>query len=289
MTSVLIAAHNEQAVIGRCLDALREQRGLDGRIDIVVSANACTDATADIARARGATVVDRPQAGKAAALNAGELMAHGFPRVYLDADIVAPPNAIAELSELLGRADGPLAAVPRRRLDTARSSWLVRAYFSINEKLPAFADGLFGRGMIALSAEGRSRFDTFPELIADDLFLDSLFSADEKGTATAVEVVIEAPVTVGDLMRRLVRVRRGNAQMRAAAEAGEVVAPVRSSDRRAWLRIVAREFRLVPAAVPYAAITLIASWRARRSASSSDWGRDDSTRARLAEPAEDRT
>ena len=37
--------------------------------------------------------------------------------------------------------------------------------------------------MIALSEEGRARFDAFPTLIADDLFLDSQFSAAEKAEA----------------------------------------------------------------------------------------------------------
>ena len=31
-----------------------------------------------------------------------------------------------------------------------------------------------------LSAAGRARFGTFPEVVADDLFLDSLFTADER-------------------------------------------------------------------------------------------------------------
>lgn len=282
MTSVVIAAHNEEAVIRACLDALLGQTALDAPLDVVVSANACTDATIDIARASGVTIVDRPLPGKAAALNAGEALAHGFPRIYLDADIVVPPHAIAELTAALAGTQGVLAVVPRRRLNAQGRPWLVRAYFSINERLPAFTDGLFGRGMIALSSEGRARFDIFPEMVADDLFLDSVFSADEKATVPAVEVVIEAPFTTSDLMRRLVRVRRGNSQMREAARSGEIMMSVRAADKRAWLRVVARQPRLLVAAIPYAAITLIASRRARRSASSTDWGRNESTRARPA-------
>jgi glycosyltransferase involved in cell wall biosynthesis len=282
MTAVVIAAHDEAAVIGACLDALRAQHPADPELQIVVSANACTDDTAAIARRRGALVVDRPEPGKAAALNAGEQLVTGFPRVYLDADIVPPPGALAELVAVLGRA-GVHAAVPRRRLETRGRAWPVRAYFAVNERLPAFTDGLFGRGMIALSAEGRARFDAFPELVADDLFLDSLFAAAEKATATGVEVVVEAPYTSRELLNRLVRVRRGSAQMRAAAEAGDVEVPVRASDRRAWLRVVLRDPRLLPAAVPYVAFTLLAARRARRSPTSTDWGRDASTRTRAAD------
>lgn len=287
MTSVVIAAHNEEAVIGACLDALMAQTAPTGRLDIVVSANACTDATVEIVRARGVTVVDRPQPGKAAAFNAGELVAHGFPRIFLDADIVVPANAIAELTAALTRTQGVLAAVPRRRLNTAGRPWLVRAYFSINERLPAFTDGLFGRGMIILSAKGRARFGAFPEMVADDLFLDSLFLAEEKVTVPEVEVLVEAPFTLGDLMRRLVRVRRGNMQMREAAQSGAVDLSVRKSDKGAWLRLVAREPHLLLAAIPYVAITLTAARRARRTVSSSDWGRDESTRARPAISGED--
>ncbi len=287
MTSVVIAAHNEEAVLGACLDSILNQAAHSGQLDIVVSANACTDSTVTVARERGVTVVDRPQAGKAAALNAGEAVAHGFPRIYLDADIVAPPNAIAELEAVLASARGALAAVPRRRLNTTGRPWLVRAYFSINERLPAFTDGLFGRGMIAVNAEGRARFGAFPEMVADDLFLDSLFLSSEKVVVPEVEVVVEAPFTLDDLMRRLVRVRRGNSQMRQAARSGEVDLAVRRSDRRAWLTVVVRKPRLLIAVIPYVAITVTAARRARRSMSSSDWGRDESTRARPANSGDD--
>jgi glycosyltransferase involved in cell wall biosynthesis len=278
MASVIIAAHEEETVIDTCLAALGQQIGLTESLEIVVSANACTDATAEIARAAGVLVVERPEPGKAAALNAGETLVHAFPRIYLDADIVVPAHAIVELSAALEERPGLLAAVPRRVLGTAGRPWPVRAYFAINERLPAFTDGLFGRGMIVLSEAGRARFERFPELVADDLFLDSLFTADEKVTAAGVEVVVQAPFTSRELLRRLVRVRRGNRQMRQAAEAGEVVLPVRSSDRRAWLRVVARDPRLLPAAVPYVLFTLLAARRARRD--SADWGRDDSSRRR---------
>jgi glycosyltransferase involved in cell wall biosynthesis len=99
VVSVIIAAHNEEAVIGGCLEALaREQLPLQ----VIVSANGCTDATAELARSMHATVVERAEAGKAGALNAAELVAEEFPRIYLDADIVPPPGAIAALVAALG-------------------------------------------------------------------------------------------------------------------------------------------------------------------------------------------
>ncbi|MBB5786255.1 glycosyltransferase [Jiangella mangrovi] len=285
MPSVVIAAHNEANVIGRCLDALAAQR-FSEPIDVVVSANGCTDDTAALAARPGVTVVDRAEAGKPAALDAGDQVATGFPRVYLDADIVVPPDGIATLVARFGVLPRPLAVVPRRRVNTTGRPWPVKAYFSINDRHPAFRTGLFGRGMIALSEEGRARFETFPALIADDLFLDSRFSAAEKAEMSEVEVVVEAPRTTRDLLRRLVRVRRGNAQLRAAAARGELDLPVRPADRWAWLReVVLREPRRAPAAVPYLVITVAAALLARRPAKDGDaWGRDDSTRT--ASPAE---
>jgi glycosyltransferase involved in cell wall biosynthesis len=277
VVSVIIAAHNEEAVIGGCLDALLGQRG-GAHLEIIVSANGCTDRTAQIAAERGVTVVDRAERGKSGALNAGDSVARSFPRVYLDADIVVPPDGIQQILGALKSSPTALAVVPRRRIDTRGRPLSVKAYFAINERLPAFENGLFGRGMIMLSERGRSRFADFPPLIADDLFVDSLFSDAEKAEAVEVEVVVDAPYRTKDLLGRLVRVRRGNGEMRRAADAEVVKMTVRPSDKWAWLReVVVPEPRLALAALPYVAITVLAGVLARRPGASG-WGRDDSTR-----------
>lgn len=282
MASVIVAAHNEEAVIGRCLEALGDQR-ISTTLQIIVSANGCTDRTAELAVAHGATVVDRTEAGKAGALNAADRVATSFPRIYLDADIVVPPDAIKRTLDALTASPTAVAAVPRRRIDTHGRPFPVRAYFAINERLPAFRNGLFGRGMITLSDAGRSRFGAFPPMIADDLFVDSLFADAEKAEIKDVEVVVEAPYSTRDLLARLVRVRRGNAQLRVASASGDVNIAVRRSDRWAWLRdVVLPEPHLAFAAVPYVAITLLASLLSRRRTQTA-WGRDNSTRGRRAD------
>jgi glycosyltransferase involved in cell wall biosynthesis len=282
MPSIVIAAHNEEAVIEACIDALERQ--VDDGTEIVVSANGCTDRTAEIARARGAIVVDRPEPGKAGALNAGDEAASSFPRIYLDADIVVPDGAIDRLTSVL-RSTARLAAVPRRLFDTRGCGWPVRAYFAINERLPVFRSGLFGRGMIVLSQEGRARFARFPELIADDFFVDSQFSDDERVIVDDVEIVVAAPRTTRELLRRLVRVRRGNEQMRAAGGASGLGPYVRRVAKWSWLTdVVLRDPRLIPAALPYVSITLVAALLARRGDAGA-WGRDESTRT--PRPADD--
>lgn len=281
MVSIIIPAHNEGSVIEACLDALLGDPYRSGAPEIVVAANGCTDDTVRRADSRpGVTVVDIAEAGKAAALNAAERTATAFPRIYLDADIVVPPGAVTAIADVLRADNGVLAAVPQRRVNVAGRPWPVRAYFAISQRLPAFESGLFGRGMIGLAEQGRQRFGEFPGLIADDLFLDSLFEAGEKAAVPGVEVVVETPWRTRDLVHRLVRVRRGNAAMRAAGRSGLVAARVRPADRWAWLRaVVLRRPTLAPAGLVYVALTGWAGLVARRTAGAGlRWERDESTR-----------
>lgn len=278
MISVVIAAHDESAVIGRTLDRLLGD-ARPGELDIVVAANGCTDDTVRQAQARpGVRVLDLPEPGKPGALNAGDEAARGFPRLYLDADISFTTAQVRTLVTALEaphpRGGGPLLAVaPHRRVDVTGRPLAVRAYFAVNNHLPAFRDALFGRGAILLSEEGRSRFDRFPDLVADDLFLDGCFAPHEKRQVDEVVSVVEAPRTTRALVRRLARVRRGNAAMRRAGVAAQ---GVRGADRSSWLRdVVVRRPWLVPAAAVYVVLTLAAERLARQDRDPG-WARDDS-------------
>lgn len=280
VTSVVIAAHDEAAVIGANLDRLLADAA-PGELDVVVVANGCSDDTAAVARERGVHVLDLPVPGKAGALNAGDEVATGAVRVYLDADIAVTASTVRALVAALGspRPGGttPLAAVPGRHLVLDGRPLAVRCYYAVQSRLPAARTGLYGRGMIALSAAGRARFDRFPSLLADDLYLDSLFAADERVVVTSVRTRVETPRRTRDLVRRLTRVRRGNTALRAQAGTGALAADVRASSRTSWLTdVVLRRPWLLPAGVVYAVITVVAELRARRPDES--WGSDTSTR-----------
>lgn len=54
--AILIAARNEEKVIGHLLDSIRNQKYPGEKITIFVVADNCTDATAEIARQAGAIV-----------------------------------------------------------------------------------------------------------------------------------------------------------------------------------------------------------------------------------------
>jgi glycosyltransferase involved in cell wall biosynthesis len=278
--SVAIAAHNEATVLGATLRCLLADAA-PGELEIAVAANGCQDDTATIAReCSGVRVLELPSAGKAEALNAAESVLTTFPRIYLDADIELSTHDVRQLCDALA-LPSTLAAHPERRIDLTGRPLPVRAYFAIHQHLPAFRQGLFGKGVIALSEEGRARFDRFPTIIADDLFLDGLFSQDEKRLVTTVQVLVAAPLRTRGLILRLERVRRGNRQLRAAA-AGElgpetIAGSPRSAAGWSWLHdVVLHRPTLAPAALMYVLLTGIAELRARRSPSSNAWGRDGS-------------
>ncbi len=279
MTSIVVAAYNEAAVIGRCLDSLLAT-ARPAEFDVTVVANGCTDNTAEVAAARpGVRVLDLPAPGKTRALNAGDEVAVGFPRIYLDADVVLSTEAVRAITAALAEgSESPLAAVPRRELDVSGRPLLVRAYFAIHGRLPVFRDALFGRGVIALSAAGRARFDRFPDLVADDLFLDGLFTSSEKRQVDSVSARVATPRRTSDLLHRLSRVRRGNADLRARRQNGS---GVRGADRMSWLRdVVLPRPWLAPAALGYVGLTVVAAVQARGQRRSAPvWGRDESSRA----------
>lgn len=279
MTTIVIAAHNESAVIGTTLDALLAD-ARPGEFDIIVSANGCTDDTAAVARAHpGVRVIESPVPGKAAALNRADHLVISFPVIYLDADIPASTATIRALTAALEGPGAALVATPSRVLEMSGRPVPVRAYYSIQRRLPVFDEGLFGRGLIALSDRGRGRFATFPEVVADDLFLDSLFTPEERIRVHTVHTTVATPMHTGDLIRRLVRVRRGNAALRAVRPPIGAVR-VRSADRLSWLRdVVLPRPWLAPAATIYVAITCVAAALARRGeVGDITWGRDESTR-----------
>ena len=95
MPSVIIPAHNEEAVIGRCLGSLLAGAPA-GALEVIVVANGCSDRTATVASSFGpdVRVIELAEASKHAALNAGDSVATRFPRAFVDADIEVTWSAI---------------------------------------------------------------------------------------------------------------------------------------------------------------------------------------------------
>lgn len=217
MPSVVIPAHNEANGIERCLRALGAD-GVPGLV-VVVIANACKDDTAARARALGGPVqvVETQQGGKANAMNLGErhLREQGldaFPRLFLDGDIELAPGTLRALLEAAS-APGPRVVAATPDFDCSGCSIAVRLYYDAERFNPYhFSGAPNGSGTYCVNAEGRARWGEFPEVIADDGFVERRFAASERATVPAAARV-RVPRTVAALRRVAARVRLGTAEL----------------------------------------------------------------------------
>ncbi len=95
MMSFIVPAHNEQAGIGRTLQAIHESARVVGQpYEIIVVDDASTDSTAEIARQHQATVVPVNHRQIAATRNSGARAAHGDRLFFVDADTTINPRVV---------------------------------------------------------------------------------------------------------------------------------------------------------------------------------------------------
>ena len=187
--------------------------------EIILVCNGCTDDTADKARAylqdyANLKVIETDVASKVHALNLGDEHAKGFPRAYIDADIALDGKALSETIRIMDHNSSILVAAPKLNVDTSRSNFGVRAFYTIWMQLPYFSKGqMVGSGVFILSKKGRSHFQRFPEIISDDGYVRSLFSESERQMIKEAAFTIFAPKTLKNLIKIKTRVRFGNMEV----------------------------------------------------------------------------
>lgn len=276
--SVVVPAHNEERVIGRLLAELTHPEGL-ADLEILVVANACSDKTVAIAESFGnpIRVISIPTASKREALAAGNREARGFPRIYVDADVELGLDDVQALTAAL-RNPGIMAATPQLTHSMQGCSWLVRWYYDVWSQLPRVQDGLFGRGVFAVSREGYARIADLPPMLADDLVASLAFSPAERTVAPDARVVVRPPRTFKDLIRVRTRAAIGVSQVERTAGAPTSTARTQVSD---LVSIVMRKPRTAPRVALFLAVAVLSRFQARRAVQRSDyttWLRDDSSR-----------
>lgn len=228
--TIIIPAHNEETVIARTLTALAPLAE-SNIAEVLVVCNGCTDETARIAAGFPGVVVheiDIPS--KTAAMNAGDTVARFWPRLYLDADIEAPPEAVTAVFHALA-AGPPLAARPAFQYDTVGAAPLVRSYYRARDRIPSTHGSLWGAGAFALTEKGHQRFLTFPALFADDLYIDSLFLPREKRVLRTPPVLVRTPLTLSALLSVLTRQSRSNVQSPTESTLGTSIKGLLSTTR----------------------------------------------------------
>ncbi|WP_227878643.1 WecB/TagA/CpsF family glycosyltransferase [Arthrobacter dokdonensis] len=286
--TIIIPAHNEENALSRTLDALHPVLAT-GKVEVIVACNGCTDATSRVASGYdGVRVIELENASKTAALNAADDAATSWPRIYLDADIEIGPAAVRRIFEELG-AGQLLAVGPRSNYDDAGAHWAVRSFYRARRRIFNDRVSLWGAGAYALSERGHERLGIFPNVTADDLLVDQLFSASEKAVLDTPPTQIRTPRDLAGLSAVLRRTYRGKAELLdAIAETPDASVPPASRAKERTIQTVRRlaESATSPVSVFDAAVytALVTAARLslnlnRHSTATNVWERDESSRA----------
>jgi glycosyltransferase involved in cell wall biosynthesis len=194
--SVVIPAYNEARRLPATLIAWRgflSEQSFDS--ELVVADDGSSDATAEVARAGGATVLElKPNRGKGGAVKAGVLAASGDVIAYADADLNISPHYLLEALRILeegadlatgrrslseyGSAEGPLRLLAGGLVQVTRRVLVIRSIQDTQCGFKVF------RRELARAVFSRTRITSF----AFDI--EALFLAKQLGAR-----IVEMPVT----------------------------------------------------------------------------------------------
>jgi glycosyltransferase involved in cell wall biosynthesis len=190
--SVVIPAHNEELLLAnglRAIEVAAEQ--VDSTVEVIVVANRCTDATAELARAAGAIVIEDESRNISAVRNAGAAAVTGDVLITIDADSLMSPRTFREIERLLctGRfVGGGTKVVPERH------SAGIRATYALME-VAVFLSRL-GGGMFWCPRSDFEAVHGFDEslLLAEDLDFARRLRAHGKRTGRRFTNMRAAPI-----------------------------------------------------------------------------------------------
>jgi hypothetical protein len=133
---------------------------------------------------------------------------------------------------------------------------------------------LWGAGVYGLSAVGRARFGPYPDLTAEDLFVDQRFQRSEIEIVSCEPVQVTVPRRTVDLLRILRRAYQGNAENRGMSS-------VPGTTTMSTMRDLARAASTQPHNIVDVAAYLALAMLARLTlavAKPTRWERDNSSR-----------
>jgi glycosyltransferase involved in cell wall biosynthesis len=177
MISFIVPAHNEQACLGRTLQAIEESaRAVGHPFEIIVVDDASTDPTAEIARQHRARVVSVNYRQIASTRNSGARASSGERLFFVDADTIVNSRAIA--SAVRGMEKGAVGG--------GGMTWV-----DMNESVPLYARLLFVLLCIAPKfvgfTGGAFMFCTRAAFQATGGFNERFYWAEEGGFALALK------------------------------------------------------------------------------------------------------
>jgi len=275
--SVIIAAHNEGAVIEATLRSVLANR-LDRPVQVIVVANGCSDDTAEKARkfSPDVEVVETPVGNKINAINLGDRAAKYFPRAFLDADCQLSENLLQNVANEFDDPDVRIVAPGVKYVYQGHNPFLA-GYYHLWRSLPYVKRNTMARGFYAIDQRLRERYVEFPSLIADDKFIRNLTKPAERRVAGDCFTTVHLPENFHDLLKVKTRWTFGNLELAQRRpdlnvnDQGEHDGALKYVIARPWLWVNVPTF-------------LFVWWYARRAARKklaekrAGWERDESTR-----------
>ncbi len=151
MFSIAILTYNEESTLGGCLDSV------SWADDVLVFDSFSTDRTVEIARERGARVIQHAFSGYASQRNAClELGGFKHPWVFmLDADERFAPELRAEIEDVLRNVGAEFALFRVRRKDYFLGRWIPRA-----SQYPTWHERLMRHGEVRITREVNEHCET---------------------------------------------------------------------------------------------------------------------------------
>jgi acetyltransferase-like isoleucine patch superfamily enzyme len=216
--AVVVPAHNEESVIGRCLTTLLADAAPDDFRVIVVS-NGSSDRTAEVASSATAgwagrvDVTELSEPSKIKAVREGIRLAAGSAVIVLDADVEVSTATARALAAGLAVPQAVVAS-PQVLVVTDGASWLVRHFYRAGTALPYVSTGMVGSGVFGLSRAALVELDTAigrkgppdPSVVVRDV--RELAELDE-------EFTVHAARTTRALVARRARILNGNREITA--------------------------------------------------------------------------
>jgi glycosyltransferase involved in cell wall biosynthesis len=190
--SVVVPAHNEERLLPRSLAAIERASALvDGDVEVIVSADRCSDATVEIAGAAGARVVELNARNIARVRNAGAARARGDVLVTIDADCVMNARALLGVQQLLASGafvGGGTEVVPERASAGIRTTY---ALVKVMTAITGLSGGMFWCRRADFDAIGG--FDE-TLLVAEDMDFARRLRAHGRRTGRRFTILRDAPV-----------------------------------------------------------------------------------------------
>lgn len=227
--AILIAARNEEAVIGNLLDSINAQDyDRDFLLPVVIADN-CTDSTAAIARERGATVFERFNKEK---VGKGYALDHAIDKlresgawdsldgvIVLDADNLLTESFVSEMNKT--HSDGYEAFTSYRNSKNYGDNWISAGYglWYIRESKFLHYARMLLRSSAAISGTGffvsRALLDRFDGwkfyLLTEDIEFSifSIINGVKIGCCINAELYDEQPVTFHQSYKQRLRWSKG--------------------------------------------------------------------------------